>query len=240
MEHGLSDISPVELAAVASSLGDSGRAAILISLLDGRARTASELAFVAGVSPQTASAHLARLVDSGLVSVARQGRHRYHRLAGSEAARAIEALTVFAASQPRRHRIPGPRDRLLREGRTCYDHFAGRLGVAIADALLAAGAIIERGGNFEITVEGERRLALLAVDVPALREDSRTLCRCCIDWSERRPHLAGAVGAHLASNALRQGWVQRLGDTRGVSVTPIGRAIFRDAIGLDLVLPLAA
>jgi len=240
MEHGLSDVSPVELAAVASSLGDAGRAAILISLLDGRARTASELAFVAGVSPQTASAHLARLVDSGLVAVARQGRHRYHRLASPEAARAMEALTVLAAAQPRRHRIPGPRDRLLREGRTCYDHFAGRLGVAIADALLAVGAIIESGGHFEITTEGERRLGLLAVDVPTLRQDSRPLCRCCIDWSERRPHLAGAVGAHLASNALRLGWVQRLGDTRGVSVTPVGRAIFRDAIGLDLDLPLAA
>jgi DNA-binding transcriptional ArsR family regulator len=240
MEHGLSDISPVELAAVASSLGDSGRAAILISLLDGRARTASELAFVAGVSPQTASAHLARLVDFGLVSVARQGRHRYHRLAGTEAARAIEALALIAAGQPRRHRIPGPRDRLLREGRTCYDHFAGRLGVAIADALLAAGAIIESGGHFEITTEGERRLALLEVDVPALRRDSRPLCRSCIDWSERRPHLAGAVGAQIMTNALRLGWVQRLGDTRGVHVTSLGHAIFRDAIGLDLDLPLAA
>jgi DNA-binding transcriptional ArsR family regulator len=240
MEHGLSDISPVELAAVASSLGDSGRAAILISLLDGRARTASELAFVAGVSPQTASGHLARLVDTGLVTVARQGRHRYHRLAGPETARAMEALAVLAATPTRRHRIPGPRDRLLREGRTCYDHFAGRLGVAIADALLAAGAIIESGEHFAITTEGERRLALLEVDVPALRRDSRPLCRCCIDWSERRPHLAGAVGAHLTANALRLGWVLRLGDTRGVSVTPTGRRIFRDAIGLNLDLPLAA
>jgi DNA-binding transcriptional ArsR family regulator len=244
MEHGLCDISPVELAAVASSLSDSGRAAILISLLDGRARTASELAFVAGVSPQTASAHLARLVDTGLVSVVRQGRHRYHRLTGPEAAHVMEALAVIAATPPRRHRIPGPRDRLLREGRTCYDHFAGRLGVAIADALLAAEAIIERpregGGHFEITTEGERRLAMLEVDVPALRRESRPLCRCCIDWSERRPHIAGAVGAQLTTNALRIGWVQRLGDTRGVSVTPMGRSIFRDAIGLDLDLPLAA
>ncbi len=140
MEHGLTDLSPVELAAVAASLSDSGRAAILISLLDGRARTASELAFVAGVTPQTASGHLARLVDTGLVTVARQGRHRYHRLAGPEAVAALEALAVIAATPPRRPRIPGPRDRLLREGRTCYDHFAGRLGVAIADALLMVRA----------------------------------------------------------------------------------------------------
>jgi DNA-binding transcriptional ArsR family regulator len=240
MEQPLSDISPVELAAVASALSDSGRAAILISLLDGQARTATELAFVAGVTPQTASGHLARLVESGFVSVARQGRHRYHRLSGVEAARAMEALSVVAATPPRRHRIPGPRDRLLREGRTCYDHFAGRLGVAIADALLAAVAIIERDGHFDVTAEGERRFALLSIDVPALRRDSRPLCRCCIDWSERRPHIAGAVGAHLTSNALLSGWVHRLGDTRGVRVTPMGRAVFRDAIGLDLDLPLAA
>ena len=240
MEPGFSDISPVELAATAASLSDSGRAAILISLLDGRARTASELAFVAGVTPQTASGHLARLVESGLVAVAPQGRHRYHRLAGPQAAAAIEALAVIAAAQPRRHRIPGPRDRLLREGRTCYDHFAGRLGVAIADALLAVDAIIERSGHFEITPEGERRLAMLEVDVAALRRGSRPLCRCCIDWSERRPHLAGAVGACLTANALRLGWVQRAGDTRGVRMTPIGRVRLHDAIGLDLPLPLAA
>jgi DNA-binding transcriptional ArsR family regulator len=240
MEHGLSDISAVELAAVASSLSDSGRAAILLSLLDGRARTASELAFVAGVSPQTASAHLARLVDTKLVSVARQGRHRYHRLAGPEAVAALEALAVIAATPPRRHRIPGPRDRLLRDGRTCYDHFAGRLGVAIADALLATDAIVERDGHFDITAEGERRLAMLEVDVPALRRGSRPLCRCCIDWSERRPHLAGAIGAQITTNALQSGWAQRLGDTRGVRITPIGRTRFRNAIGLDLDLPIAA
>jgi DNA-binding transcriptional ArsR family regulator len=240
VEQALTDISPVELAAVASSMSDSGRAAILISLLDGRARTATELAFVAGVSPQTTSGHLARLVAAGLVSVARQGRHRYHRLAGAEAARALEALAVIAATPMRRHRIPGPRDLMLREGRTCYDHFAGRLGVAIADALIAAGGIVEHNGHFDVTTEGERRLAMLDVDVPALRRDNRPLCRCCIDWSERRPHIAGSVGAHVTTNALRAGWVQRLGDTRGVRLTPPGRAIFRRAIGLDLDLPIAA
>jgi hypothetical protein len=152
----------------------------------------------------------------------------------------MEALAVIAAAQPRRHRMPGPRDRLLSEGRTCYDHFAGRLGVAIADALNAAEGIIERGGHFDITPEGERRLAMLDVDVAALRLDTRPLCRCCIDWSERRPHLAGAVGASLTANALRTGWVHRLGDTRGVRVTPAARAVFRDAIGLYLDLPIAA
>ncbi len=154
----------------------------------------------------------------------------------------MEALAVIASAQPRRHRIPGPRDRLLREGRTCYDHFAGHLGVAIADALLAADAIIERNGNFDITTEGERRLAMLQVDVPALRRNSRPLCRCCIDWSERRPHLAGAVGAQITANAAASpGWVHRSWATpEAYRVTPIGHSVFHDAIGLDLHLPLAA
>lgn len=236
----VSDVSPVEIAAVASLMSDAARAAMLIVLLDGRARTASELAFVGGISPQTTSSHLAKLVEAGLVTMVRQGRHRYHRLARPETAHALEALSVIAAAPPRRPRAPGPRDRLLREGRTCYDHFAGLLGVSIADALLNVGGVIEQGREFEITREGERRLAALGVDVPALRRDRRPLCRSCIDWSERRPHLAGAVGARLATSCLQGGWVERLGQSRGVRVTSTGRDILRDAIGLTLDIPNAA
>jgi DNA-binding transcriptional ArsR family regulator len=230
----LTDLSPVELATVASLLSDTARAAMLVSLLDGRARTAGELAFVAGISPQTASSHLAKLVEAGLVSMKRQGRHRYHRIAGPETANALEALSVIAAAAPRRPRIPGPRDLTLREGRTCYDHFAGRLGVAIADALVAVGGATENGRDFDISGEGERRLARLGVDVATLRRDRRPVCRCCIDWSERRPHLAGAVGARLAASAFASGWVERLGDMRGVRLTQSGRSVFRDALGLGL------
>jgi DNA-binding transcriptional ArsR family regulator len=236
----ISDVSPVEVAAVASLMSDAARAAMLIVLLDGRARTASELAFVAGISPQTTSSHLAKLVEAGLVAMVQQGRHRYHRLARPETAHALEALSVIAAAPPRRPRAPGPRDRQLREGRTCYDHFAGLLGVSIADALLSIGGVIEQGREFEITGEGERRLGVLGVDVPALRRDRRPLCRSCIDWSERRPHLAGAVGARLATSCLAAGWVERLGQSRGVRVTLTGRAILRDTIGLTLDVPNAA
>src|SRR5260370_39259301 len=132
-----------EVATTASVLSDPARAAILISLIDGCARTAGELAFVAGISAPTASSQLAKLVDSGLITVIPQGRHRYHRLVRPETAQALEALAVLAATSARKPRAPGPRDRALREGRTCYDHFAGRLGVALADALLAAGCVEE-------------------------------------------------------------------------------------------------
>ncbi len=239
MAH-ISDISPVEVAAVAALMSDAGRAAILIALLDDRARTAGELAAVAGVSPQTASSHLARLVGAGLVTMFPQGRHRYHRLANPDAAHAVEALSVVAAAPLRRPRAPGPRDLALREGRTCYDHFAGRLGVAIADALLGAGAIVAGGKAFEITEEGACRLARLEIDVAALRRGPRPLCRCCIDWSERRPHLAGAVGAALATNALRAGWVERLSNTRAVRVTRAGHAIFAEVLGLGFEIGAAA
>ncbi len=234
------DVSPAEIATIASVLSDPARAAILISLVDGCARTAGELAFVAGISAPTASSHLAKLVDSGLITVIPQGRHRYHRLVRPETAQALEALTVLAATPPRKPRAPGPRDRALREGRTCYDHFAGRLGVALADALLAAGCVEEDGRDFRVTNEGERRFARLGVDVPALRAERRPLCLRCIDWSERRPHLAGAIGAQLAASCISSGWVERIGETRGVHVTHVGWRVFLDLLGLDLRLEIAA
>lgn len=229
-----SDASPVEVAAIAAILGDPARAAILISLLDGRAQTAGELAFVAGVSASTASSHLGRLVDGGLITVIRQGRHRYHRLARPEAAQALEALTVLATAPPRRPRTPGPRDLAMREGRTCYDHFAGRLGVALADAMSVAAYVEEDGQDFRVTEAGERRLACAGIDVAALRRLRRALCRRCIDWSERRPHLAGAVGAQLTMRCMSAGWVERIGTTRCVRVTSAGQRALLDLFGLDL------
>jgi DNA-binding transcriptional ArsR family regulator len=226
-----SDITPVEIAGAAGLLSDVARAAILCALLDGRARTAGELAFAAGVTPQTASSHLGRLVDAGLITVVPQGRHRYHRLSSPEAAQALEALGVLATAQPRRARVPGPRDAALRAARTCYDHLAGRFGVAIADALRVAGGTVVHDRDVEITAEGVRRLACLGVDVPALRQDRRPLCRQCMDWSERRPHLAGSVAGQILCNAVASGWIERLKDSRAVRVTPEGRRAFAAALG---------
>jgi len=226
-----SDITPVEIAGTAALLSDVARAAILCALMDGRARTAGELAFAAGVTPQTASSHLARLVGAGLIAVVAQGRHRYHRLAGPEAAQMLEVMGVLATGLPRRARVPGPRDAALRDARTCYDHLAGRFGVAIADALHLAGGSIVHDRDVEITPEGEQRLACLDVDVQLLRAERRPLCRHCLDWSERRPHLAGSIAAQILSNALTSGWIERLKDTRAVRVTPTGRSAFAAALG---------
>jgi DNA-binding transcriptional ArsR family regulator len=224
----------VELAAVGAALGDPTRTAIIIILLDGRARTAGELAGVAGVTPQTASSHIAKLVDAGLLIVTKQGRHRYHNLARPEAVGAIEGLTNLAAGLRRYPRRPGPRDRALREGRTCYDHFAGRLGVAIADAFVGRKGIIDNGKEFVVTTAGERDFARLGVDVPCLKLERRPLCRRCIDWSERRPHIAGLVGAQLTANAIAGGWVQRIEGSRAVRLTNRGRKVFVDALDLTL------
>ena len=155
-----SDITPVEIAGTAALLSDVARAAIMCALMDGRARTAGELAFAAGVTPQTASSHLARLVDAGLIAVVPQGRHRYHRLASADAAQTVEALGLLTTRLPRRARVPGPRDAALRAARTCYDHLAGHFGVAIADALRITGSTIAHDRDVEITPEGERRLAV--------------------------------------------------------------------------------
>ncbi len=229
--NSFSDMTAVEIAGTAALLGDVARAAILCVLLDGRARTAGELAHAAGVTPQTASSHLGRLADAGLITVLAQGRHRYHRLANPEAAHALEALGVLAGGQKRRARVPGPRDAALREARTCYDHLAGRFGVAIADALRLAGGTIAHARDVEITAEGARRLACLGVNVASLRRDGRSLCRHCLDWSERRPHLAGAVAAQILRNALASGWVERRHDSRAVRVTPEGLRVFATSLG---------
>jgi hypothetical protein len=140
-------------------------------------------------------------------------------------------LGVLATAQPRRARVPGPRDAALRAARTCYDHLAGRFGVAIADALRVAGGTVAHDRGVEITAEGAQRLACLGVDVPALRRDRRPLCRHCLDWSERRPHLAGSVAGEILRSALAAGWIERLKDSRAVRVTPEGQRAFAAALG---------
>jgi DNA-binding transcriptional ArsR family regulator len=233
-EASFRDVSPVEVATVATLLSDVARASMVSILLDGRARTARELAMAAGITPQTASSHLAKLIEGGLLTALPQGRHRYHRLAHPDVAHALEALSILAVSPLRKQRAPGPKDAALREGRTCYDHFAGRLGVAIADALVTTGAMVEEGRNFRMTEAGEGRLSCLGIEVAELRRSRRPICRWCLDWSERRPHLAGAIGARLTSRSLEAGWVRRVDDSRAVRVTPGGERVFADVLGLRL------
>jgi DNA-binding transcriptional ArsR family regulator len=226
-------------AEVASLAGDPARAGMLHALLDGRALTASELARSAGITPQTASGHLSRLVAAGLLSVSQQGRHRYHRLATPAVARMMESIMQVAAEAAgtRKPIVVGPRDAALRAARTCYDHLAGRLGVALADAMIESGHVELANDAGAMTDSGMALLTGIGIDLDALatgKRSARLFCRPCLDWSERRPHLAGAVGALLCAQCFAKGWIRRTEGTRAVTVTPKGRQAFRETFGVTL------
>ncbi|MGO4704305.1 ArsR/SmtB family transcription factor [Microvirga sp. 2MCAF38] len=216
-------VSGIVLAEIAASIGDVSRANILSALMDGRALTASELAWHANVSAQTASGHLAKLVETSLLAVEKQGRHRYYRLATPEVAHAIEALMAVASTGPKRYRPVGPKDEALRNARTCYDHLAGRLGTAITEALTAKKYVVLSESAGALTDEGHRFLCDIGIDLAPGQDHKRALCRTCLDWSERRPHLAGHLGAALCTHMFEQGWVERIKDSRALTVTSVGR-----------------
>lgn len=220
-----------QLAEIGLLLGEPARAAMLVALMDGRAMTATELATVGGVTPQTASAHLGRLVDARFLAVERQGRHRYHRLASQAVAHLLETfmqVSATAVHPPGRTPLLGPRDAKLRRARTCYDHLAGRLGVAIADSLLGRGAIEFHDGAGLVTPRGRDLLGRVGIMLPPLQSRaSRPLCRPCMDWSERRSHIAGKLGAAICTHFLEQGLVRRIQDSRALEITGKGRTALR-------------
>lgn len=218
------------VAEIAALIGDAARANILLALMDGRALTAGELAWHAGVSAQTASGHLAKLAEAKVLAMEKQGRHRYFRIATPEVAEAMEALMAVAAAGPKRYRPAGPKDLALRRARTCYDHIAGRLGVALADGLGARGFVVLADGAAEMTAAGERHFRDLGVVFGG--HAARPLCRTCLDWSERRPHLAGRLGAALLDHALGQGWLARMPESRALRVTRAGERGLAAGFGL--------
>lgn len=217
-----------DIARFAGLIGDPARANMLTALMAGRALTATELAGEAGVAPPTASAHLSRLSEAGLVSLRRQGRHRYFALAGPEVAAALEALMGLAAARGGLRVRPGPRDAGLRTARRCYDHLAGAAGVAILDHLLASGRLSAEGEGLCVTGAGRAFLEEFGLDLAALEGRRRPLARPCLDWSERRAHLGGAVGAALLDRLLALGWL-RGGAGRELIVTPEGDRRLRAA-----------
>jgi DNA-binding transcriptional ArsR family regulator len=223
------------MAEIAALVGDPARAIILDQLTDGRALTATELALSAGITPQTASAHLGKLLAARLVVVFPQGRHRYYRLASSLVANMLEGIMAVAAIEaPARYRPRSPRDEALRLARTCYDHLAGRLGVALADALVTRGHVVLGDDGGEVTSAGFTFFGKLGIDLDqARRAKRRVFCRPCIDWTERRSHLAGTLGAALAQHCLTQRWLERKRDSRAVIVTPRGREALRETFDLD-------
>lgn len=220
------------IAEVGHLIGDPARAQILAALMHGRALTASELAFAAHVSPQTTSSHLGKLTDGRLLSMHKQGRHRYYRLASPQVAQMVEAVMGVAAAGPPRHRPHSRVDAELRAARTCYDHLAGRLGVALADVMSSRGLVVIEGDGGEVTPDGLAFLLQLGIDLAAARASRRAFCRPCLDWSERRPHLGGRIGAGLARHCFDQGWIRRQRDGRAVTVTPVGASHMAELFGL--------
>ncbi|HEX7300338.1 MAG TPA: winged helix-turn-helix domain-containing protein [Solirubrobacteraceae bacterium] len=240
-----------DIAHVAALIGDPGRARVLTALGDGRELSASVLAAEAGVAASTASVHLAKLVDGGLVVVERRGRHRYFRLAGPEVAQTLEALARIAPTAPVRSLREGTRAQAIRSARTCYDHLAGRLGVTIMSALIADGVLaggdgrhhrararedrpsaIGRDLDYRLTEAGAERLRALGVDVDHAMAGPRAPIRYCVDWSEQDHHLSGALGAALATRLFELRWVKRLPRTRAVLLTDDGRRGLGERLGV--------
>lgn len=205
---------------------------MLLALSDGREVAAGELALVAGVTAATASFHLTKLTSAGLIGLRRQGRHQLYRLASPELVQALEALAVLAPqSAPRTHR-QARIGRAVRAGRTCYDHLAGRLGVCVARALLERGAVRLAGTVFEVTAGGELLLSEIGVDLATARARRRAFAPACLDWSEREPHIAGALGAALLTRLFDCGWIKRMPSSRAVEVTLAGRRGFHRTFGI--------
>ncbi len=225
----------VSMAEIGALVGDPARANMLTALMNGESLTASDLAWHAGVTPQTASGHLARMTEAELIKVTAQGRHRYYKLASPRVAQMLESIFLVASEQttPRR-RIPSYVDTLMRDARTCYDHLAGRLGVALMDALVARKLIMLEDEAAVLTRRGHRFFEGLGIDLEAIGRKRRCFCRVCVDLTERRPHLAGAVGAAFCAYCLDSGWIQRVKDSRGVAVTAKGSAGFRDLLGITV------
>jgi DNA-binding transcriptional ArsR family regulator len=211
-----------DLAAVAALMGDRTRAAMLTALMAGRPLTASELARAANVTRQTASSHLARLLAARLVTVQAVGRHRYVSLGSRHVATTVEGLMRLARDAGVTLPGSGPADPAMRRARVCYDHLAGELGVQLYDRLLEAGHVRAQDRALLLTESGEMFCARLGIDVPLLRKTRRPLCLSCLDWSERRHHLAGALGAAILQRSLDRGWARRHRDSRAVSLSAVG------------------
>jgi DNA-binding transcriptional ArsR family regulator len=213
------------IAPVAALAGDPARANMLAALLSGQALTAGELAGEAGVSLATASAHLAKLRAGGLITGVKQGRHHYFRLADADVAALLEAIAAVAARAGLLRTRPGPADPALRQARVCYDHLAGETGVALFDALMARRVIAGAADDVRLTRKGEDFVRDFGIDIDTLKRARRPLCRACLDWSQRRRHLAGSLGAALLDQLLAKKWLKR-GEGRVLQVTRAG------AIGL--------
>ena len=225
------------IAEIAALVGDPARATMVSSLLDGRALTASQLAVAAHVTPQTASTHLAKLTGAGLLLMVRDGRHRHFRLASSTVVEMIEGIVAVALLQRPRYRPLSREARALNAARVCYDHLAGRLGVELTDALVARDCVVLHDEAAELTRGGRRFFTGFGIALPRRRSSRRQLSRLCLDWTERRHHLAGQIGAALTQRCFELGWLERLENSQAVGVTPAGRRGFLRTFAIEAPVP---
>ncbi|QDQ02754.1 helix-turn-helix transcriptional regulator [Lysinibacillus fusiformis] len=222
------------MAEVASLLGEASRATILTSLMDGRYHTASELAFMAGIKPQTASFHLAKLVDGNLVKVEKQGRHRYFQLANEEIAQFLETFLTISPPPEVRSLKQSSQVKLLQDARTCYDHLAGKLGVQLTESMVHLGYLEKNETEFVVTFKGQQFFTDFGIDLKALTRKRRSFSHACLDWSERRHHLAGALGYGLLSRFLDLEWITRVPSIRAIKVTEKGKLGFKQIFQIEL------
>lgn len=213
-----------DISRVANLIGDPARANMLEALVGGMALTATELANEAGVTPQTASAHLSKLTGGGLLSATKHGRHRYFRI-DAETAEMLESLMIFSADRQMRTR-PGPRDAAMRHARICYDHLAGEVAIAMVDSLTAQRVLTETGETFVTGPNASEFFSRAGIDLDRLRDKRRPLCRACMDWSMRRPHLAGSLGAAILDLVLDRKWAWREDGGRVIRFSPEGKRAF--------------
>jgi DNA-binding transcriptional ArsR family regulator len=225
------------VAAVASLIADPARAAMLAALLDGRALPAGELAYASGITAQTASSHLSKLLAGGLLTVETEGRHRYYRLAGPHVAQAIEHLSTILPATREVRKFLSPAQKEIRFARRCYDHLAGQLGVAVALGLAQRNYIVPTSGkDFDLTPKGIGWFRSIGLDVEMLRPSPRGLARQCLDWTERRHHLAGPLGVEFMRVLCANGWLRRSNESRVMRITPKGYTELKRHLGVDGLL----
>ncbi|HSZ76156.1 MAG TPA: hypothetical protein VK775_02025 [Chthoniobacterales bacterium] len=218
-----------EISSLAALIGEPARGRILFALLDGRSLPATELAQRSGITCQTASSHLAKLIEGELLQVIPQGRHRYYRLANARVAELLESMARFA---PRKETNSSKLKTPMQIARTCYDHLAGRLGVMITEAIVGRRLLREVGRDYQITRKGVQWFAELGIDTRVLQKSGRVFARQCLDWSERRNHLAGALGSALAEQSFERVWIERVRENRAVRITEFGHRELKRLLGV--------
>ena len=222
-----------DIAQIGALIGDPARANMLTALMGGKALTATELSAVGGITLQTASSHLAKLEAGRLLTQQKQGRHRYFTLADDSVGKLLESIMGFAADRGHLRHQSGPKEPALRKARICYDHLAGDYGVRMLDSLIANGSIETLGDGLSLTKHGENHLADIGVDAASLKSSRRPLCRSCLDWSERRAHLAGSLGKALLGHVFDEGWATRTDGSRSILFSPAGERQFLRRFPLD-------